>query len=90
MRAALLARPRIWAVCLSLATLVAGRSMPAQQMVTETRDPAQPQDEEFAKLVKEWTTQPYFISPLVDHLPKVPAFRPRKRCSATTSGPRRS
>jgi hypothetical protein len=45
--------------------------MPAQQMVTETRDPAQPQDEEFAKLVKEWTTQPYYISPLVDHLPKV-------------------
>src|SRR5262245_1723024 len=71
MRAALLARPRVWAVCLSLATLVAGRSMPAQQMVTETRDPAQPQDEEFAKLVKEWTTQPNFISPLVDHLPKV-------------------
>ena len=71
MKAALLARPRVWAVCLSLATLLAGRSMPAQQMVTETRDPAQPQDEEFAKLVKEWTTQPYFISPLVDHLPKV-------------------
>ena len=47
-------------------------SLPAQQMVTETRDPAQTQDEEFAKLVKEWTTQPYFTSPLVDHLPKVP------------------
>jgi hypothetical protein len=27
-------------------------------------------DEEFAKLVKEWTTGPEFISPLVDHLPK--------------------
>ena len=46
-------------------------AMPAQQMVTETRDPAQRQDEDFARLVKEWTTQPYFISPLVDHLPKV-------------------
>ena len=45
--------------------------MPAQQMVTETRDASQPQDEEFAKLVKEWTTQPYYSSPLVDHLPKV-------------------
>ena len=31
----------------------------------------QPQDEEFAKLVKEWTTRPEFMSPLVDHLPKV-------------------
>jgi len=30
----------------------------------------QPQDEEFARLVKEWTTKPEFMSPLVDHLPK--------------------
>jgi hypothetical protein len=27
-------------------------------------------DQEFAKLVKEWTTKPEFLSPLVDHLPK--------------------
>ncbi len=27
-----------------------------------------------AKLVKEWTTQPNFMSPLVDHLPKVPGI----------------
>ncbi len=34
--------------------------------------PARPQaqDEEFARLVKEWTTRPEFMSPLVDHLPK--------------------
>ncbi|HEY3786034.1 MAG TPA: M14 family zinc carboxypeptidase [Steroidobacteraceae bacterium] len=30
---------------------------------------AQPMDEEFARHVKEWTTQPEFSSPLVDHLP---------------------
>src|SRR5258708_11556203 len=30
----------------------------------------QRQDEEFAKSVKEWTTKPEFLSPLVDHLPK--------------------
>ena len=29
-------------------------------------------DEEFARLVREWTTRPEFSSPLVDHLPKVP------------------
>jgi len=46
-------------------------SMPAQQMVTDTRDSSQQQDEEFAKLVAEWTTAPYYLSPLVDHLPKV-------------------
>ena len=34
--------------------------------------PAQPQDEDYAKLVKQWTTKPEFMSPLVDHLPKVP------------------
>jgi hypothetical protein len=56
---------------LSLACVLAVVTMPAQQMVTETRDPAQTQDEEFAKSVREWTTQPYFMSPLVDHLPKV-------------------
>ena len=28
-------------------------------------------DPDFAKSVKEWTTRPEFISPLVDHLPKV-------------------
>src|SRR5258708_10110708 len=31
---------------------------------------AQQQDEDFARSVKEWTTKPEFISPLVDHLPK--------------------
>ena len=30
----------------------------------------QPMDPDFAKSVKEWTTKPEFISPLVDHLPK--------------------
>jgi hypothetical protein len=30
----------------------------------------QAQDAEYAKLVKEWTTRPEFLSPLVDHLPK--------------------
>src|SRR5215831_18045116 len=30
----------------------------------------QAQDEEYAKLVKEWTTRPEFMSTLVDHLPK--------------------
>ncbi|HTI39807.1 MAG TPA: M14 family zinc carboxypeptidase [Vicinamibacterales bacterium] len=53
------------------ALIAAVVSLPAQQMVTETRDPAQTQDDDFAKSVKEWTTRPYYMSPLVDHLPKV-------------------
>jgi hypothetical protein len=59
---------------LACAVAIAVVSMPAQQMVTETRDAAQAQDEDFAKAVKEWTTGPEFISPLVDHLPKVPGI----------------
>ena len=51
--------PRI----LALALLAAVPALIAQ--------PKQPQDEDFAKLVKEWTTKPEFMSPLVDHLPKV-------------------
>ena len=35
---------------------------------------AQPQDQEYAKLVKEWTTSPQFMSPLVDHLPTAPGI----------------
>jgi hypothetical protein len=63
---------RRWSgVAVSAAVLAAAISIAAQQMVTETRDPAQPQDEEFAKAVAGWTTQPYYSSPLVDHLPKV-------------------
>ena len=66
------ARPRRVTFIIGAALLVAGISMPAQQMVTETRDPAPVQDEAFAQAVKERTTQPYFISPRVEHLPKVP------------------
>ena len=51
------------AVLLVFGPLMAG---PAQ----EAAGTGQPQDEEFAKLVREWTTRPEFLSPLVDHLPK--------------------
>src|SRR6478752_5370086 len=54
--------------------VIGGLGLPAQQMAYETRDPAQAQDEDFARAVKDWTTQPYFTSPLVDHLPTVPGI----------------
>jgi hypothetical protein len=63
MRAPLIARKDILLVLMTLA-LCAGVA-PARQAQT------QQQDEDFAKSVKEWTTKPEFISPLVDHLPKV-------------------
>ncbi len=33
------------------------------------RDPKQPIDAEYTKKIKEYTTEPFFISPLVDYLP---------------------
>ncbi len=33
------------------------------------RDPNQPIDEEYTNKIKEYTTEPYFLSPLVDYLP---------------------
>jgi len=56
---------RIVAVCL----LAAAATIALVAQVTR-----QPQDEEYAKLVKEWTTRPDFMSPLVDHLPKAPGI----------------
>ena len=49
--------------------LLAAAGIPAQQWVTGTRDSGQRQDEEFAKLYADWTGEPRFGSPLVDHLP---------------------
>ena len=51
--------------------LTATVGVPAQQWVTETRDPKQTQDEDFAKAYTEWTGEANYGSPLVDHLPKV-------------------
>src|ERR1700726_2347318 len=33
------------------------------------RDPHQPIDEEYTKKIREYTTEPFFLSPLVDYLP---------------------
>jgi len=33
------------------------------------RDPNQPVDEEYTKKIREYTTEPFFLSPLVDYLP---------------------
>ena len=54
-------RKSLWLTLIVLSLLCTG--ITAQQK--------QEQDEDFARSVKEWTTKPEFISPLVDHLPKV-------------------
>src|SRR5262245_29527866 len=62
------------AVVLATVASLAGRAAGAQQSVTETRDPHQKQDVDFAKLYAQWTSEPRYGSPLVDHLPKVPGI----------------
>src|ERR1700730_18154885 len=48
--------------------LIAACTLAAALVSAQTKQ--QPQDDEYARVVKEWTTSPEFMSPLVDHLPK--------------------
>jgi hypothetical protein len=63
------ARRSAWAALLGVCALLLLVVMTPAQQITETRDALQKQDEEFARLYKEWTGDPKFGSPLVDHLP---------------------
>src|SRR5436190_9931058 len=58
----------------SLAVLLAFALLPARAQTVNTpikpqRDPNQAIDEEYTKKIKEYTTQPFFNSPLTDYLP---------------------
>src|SRR5690348_17372542 len=47
-------------------------SAPSRPSISSTRpgrDPNQPIDEEYTRKIKEYTTEPFFLSPLVDYLP---------------------
>jgi hypothetical protein len=58
---------------LAAVVVLAGLAGVSAQAIRPTKAQAgTPQaDDEFARLVREWTTRPEFLSPLVDHLPKV-------------------
>src|ERR1051325_3987392 len=51
----------------TIALAIIATALAATQALAQ---PKQAMDEEYARLVKEWTTRPEFMSPLVDHLPK--------------------
>src|SRR5438045_2592354 len=57
-------------LCLSLLALVPVAY--AQTPIKPGRDPQQPVDEEYTQKIREYTTEPYFLSPLVDYLPASP------------------
>src|ERR1051325_2350612 len=50
--------------CLLLATTAY-----AGEEAAPGRDPAQPVDEGYTRKIREYTTEPFFLSPLVDYLP---------------------
>ncbi|MGH7604032.1 MAG: M14 family zinc carboxypeptidase [Gemmatimonadaceae bacterium] len=47
----------------------ASASSPPPSATRPGRDPNQPIDEEYTKKIHEYTTEPFFLSPLVDYLP---------------------
>ncbi|HEY3746169.1 MAG TPA: hypothetical protein VGL17_08015, partial [Gemmatimonadaceae bacterium] len=59
--------------CLVSQTVTGGSpvtvSEPAPSITRPGRDPNQPIDEEYTKKIREYTTEPFFLSPLVDYLP---------------------
>jgi zinc carboxypeptidase len=77
MRRRLLALP--FAVSLAGAHLALAQAQPAARQQSSTsadlsaakpgRDPGQPIDEEYTRKIREYTTEPFFLSPLVDYLP---------------------
>jgi hypothetical protein len=50
------------------------------------RDPKQPIDEEYTKKIKEYTTAPHFLSPLVDYLPASPTVPTPKAVIGDVAG----
>src|SRR5919205_1155514 len=54
---------------LILCALTLTLSAQAFAQVKPGRDPSQPVDEEYTRKIREYTTEPFFLSPLVDYLP---------------------
>src|SRR6187401_1777548 len=67
----------VWAFLVaSLPTVLLAQAKPAGKpapvdlaMAKPGRDPNQPIDEEYTKKIKEYTTEEFFLSPVVDYMP---------------------
>ena len=58
-------RAALGAALMASATVIFAQSAVSKQVRASAGD-----DPDFSRAVREWTTRPEFISPLVDHLPK--------------------
>src|SRR5215213_10354500 len=54
---------------LILCALMLTAASSASAQLKPGRDPNQPIDEEYTRKIREYTTEPFFLSPLVDYLP---------------------
>jgi hypothetical protein len=57
-----------------------------QAQIKTARDPNQPVDEEYTKKIREYTTEPFFNSPLTDYLPASPNVPTPKAVLGDVSG----
>src|ERR1041385_1412996 len=57
------------ALCAIVSGAPAGAQFVDQAASRPGRDPKQPLDEEYTKKIKEYTTESFFLSPLVDYMP---------------------
>jgi len=64
-----------------MATLVT-----AQTQIKPARNPNQPIDEEYTKKIREYTTEPFFNSPLTDYLPASPTVPTPKAVLGDVAG----
>ncbi|MDQ2922304.1 MAG: hypothetical protein M3R52_11945 [Acidobacteriota bacterium] len=58
--------------CLSASLFLIALCAAVSAQVKAGRDPNQPVDEEYTKKIREYTTEPFFNSPLTDYLPASP------------------
>lgn len=73
------------------ASTTAPGALPADPLISATRpgrDPNQPIDEEYTRKIREYTTEPFFLSPLVDYLPASPTVPTPKAVLGDVAGAR--
>src|SRR5688572_14835498 len=71
---------------LLLALLIACATVVTNAQTKLARDPAQPIDEEYTKKIREYTTEPFFNSPLTDYLPASPTVPTPKAVLGDVAG----
>ena len=72
-------------------TTAPASSVSPSRLISATRpgrDPNQPIDEEYTRKIKEYTTEPFFLSPLIDYLPASPTVPTPKAVLGDVAGAR--